>query len=173
MYKTLKILIVIIFSSTDLQTISHIYKNVHSILLYQISYAYFVRFMNYHQKPECCVKNFHTAAMSCQDPKTAAYLSKIYYHTLLQGMMVLVSMAPYNFVCQPCCYCQLSKTLDTHTHHTNTHTSHTHTHHPHTHITHTHTKHTHTHTHTPHTSHTPHTHTHTHTHHTPHMYWTT
>jgi hypothetical protein len=34
--------------------------------------------MNYHQKPECCVKNCHTAAaaMSCQYRKTAAYLSK-------------------------------------------------------------------------------------------------
>jgi len=108
-----------------LQTIPHICKNVHSTFLYQISYAYFLRFTNYHQKPEFCVKNFDTTAMSCQYPKTAAYLSKSYNHTSLQGMMVLVSMPPHNFVCQPCCYCQLSKTLDRHTH---THTQNIHNH---------------------------------------------
>jgi len=108
-YISLKILIVIIFSNIGFRTISHICKNVHSILLYQISYAYLLRLMNYHQKPDCCVKYCHTAATSCQYHKTGAYISKdLLSHIAARHDGVGVNATS-------CCYCQLSKTLGTHT----------------------------------------------------------
>jgi hypothetical protein len=65
-------------------------------------------------------EKFHTAAMSFQYPKKAACFSKIYYHTSLQDVMVLVPLPLHNCVYQPCCYYQLFKTLSRHTNKTHT-----------------------------------------------------